>query len=775
MIVLIVEVHAQQNSATPEIALNNWRRTHLQEKLYVHTDKNIYAPGEIAWLKVYYVDGSYHRPLKLSEIAYLELVGADNKPLMQTMISLEKNDGGGSFMIPFSLPTGYYKLRCYTQWMRNFDEHFFFEKIIGIINVQQKSRDSVTITKDNYDFGIFPESGNLVDGIESKIAIHITDPFGKGMDGKGFVTDGTDTVAHFETKKMGMGHFQLTPATSHKYIAHIILDNGKNVEKELPASTDNGFVMKVTGDNNEKLLIQIEAKHKSNNTVYLFAHTRGIVKAAALIQMVNNHGEFSIDKNSLDEGVTQLTLFENNQPVCERLYFIFPKNKFRIDAIADASSYERRKKITINIKSSGEENNTTAHLSAAIYKVDSLQQPDEMNIQNYLLLSSDLTGYVESASWYFENNEGRETAMDDLMLTQGWRRFKWTDILQMQKPVWQFAPEYNGEIISARITDKRNGRLLERAPVFLSIPGSDTKFWSSLSDAEGVANFEIKNSFGTREFILQSADSNAVINFVSPFSSTYTNLLLPSFNTQSIDSTASTRKNIYAQVQQAYHEKMLDSFNVSKEDKTPFFIKPDVAYLLDRFTRFTSMEEVMREYIREVNVVNYGGSFHLHVMNGINRMPFQTDPLVLLDGVAMLDMNKFMDYDPFKIKSIAVVTKKYFLGNINYFGIIDCKTYKGDMNGFALDPRSVILDFDGLQQQREFYSPTYETPQQIGSRMPDFRTLLYWNPSLKIPSGSNTNVEFYSSDATGKYVIVIEGISDKGTPATSKVFFEVKK
>jgi len=694
---------------------------------------------------------------------------------MQTMMSLEKNDGDGSFMIPFVLPTGYYKLRCYTQWMRNFNEHFFFEKIIGIINMQQKNSDSVIVAKENYDFGIFPEGGNLVDGIESKIAIHITDQYGKGMEGKGFLTDGNDTVAHLETKKMGMGHFELTPAISHKYIAHIILDNGKNVEKELPASTDNGFVMKVTTGNNEKLLIHIEAKHKSNNSVYLFAHTRGIVKAAALIPMVNDHGEFSIDKNSLDEGITQLTLFENSQPVSERLCFIFPKNKFRIDAMPDASGYARRKRITINIKSSGEENNTTARMSAAIYKVDSLQQPDEMNIQNYLLLSSDLAGYIESPSWYFENNEGREAAMDDLMLTQGWRRFKWSDILQMQKPVWQFAPEYNGEIISVRITDKRNGNLVERAPVFLSIPGSDTKFWSSITDAEGIANFEIKNSFGTREFILQSSDSNAKINFVSPFSTRYTNRILPPFNTQSTDSITSTRKNVYAQIQQTYHEKMLDSFIRFKDDKTPFFIKPDVVYPLDRFTRFTSMEEVMREYIREVNVVNYGGSFHLHVMNGISRMPFQTDPLVLLDGVAMLDMNKFMEYDPFKIKSIAVVTKKYFLGNINYFGIIDCKTYNGDMNGFALDPRSVILDFDGLQQRREFFSPTYQTQQQISSRMPDFRTLLYWNPSLKISSGTNTNVEFYSSDAVGKYVIVVEGISDKGTPATSKVYFEVKK
>jgi hypothetical protein len=184
---------------------------------------------------------------------------------------------------------------------------------------------------------------------------------------------------------------------------------------------------------------------------------------------------------------------------------------------------------------------------------------------------------------------------------------------------------------------------------------------------------------------------------------------------------------------------------------------------------------VLREYVREVNVVNYNGSFHLHVMNGINRSPFQTDPLILLDGVAMLDINKFMEYDPMKIKSIDVVTKKYFLGNLSYYGIIDCKTYHGDMSGYALDPRSVVIDFDGLQQQREFYSPSYETMQQYAGRLPDFRTTLYWNPSLKTGNTGSEELVFFSSDVAGRYVVVIQGISDDGIPAVTSLYFTVKK
>lgn len=769
-------IMAQQNESTvAATALDNWHKHNLQEKLFVHTDKDVYLPGEIAWFKIYYVDGTFHRPLQLSEIAYLELIDKSNKPVMQTMVSLKKLAGSGSFLVPSELTTGYYKLRCYTQWMRNFDANFFFEKKIAVVTAEQSARDTAQPKKEIYDLGFFPEGGNLIDGVESKIAFHVTNQYGIGLDGNGIILDGNDTLIRFETAKMGMGHFSLTPVAGHHYLGRFTLSNGQIIEKQLPASLDHGTTMKLIDNGDGKLLVSIMSKYSAASSVILFAHTRGVVKTTVAIPIVNGLGATAIDKNLLDEGITHFTVFDNERPVCERLYFTFPRNRFQILASSEQAEYGKRNKIKINIKTSDEKGSPEmAQVSAAIYRLDNFADSSEINIQNYLLLASDLNGYIESPSWYFADQASKGTAMDDLMLTHGWRRFKWNDILSSQKTAWKYAPEYNGEIFSARVTDKRSGSLVDNARVFLSIPGATTKFWSSITDMEGVANFEIKNSFGNREFIMQSSDSNAAINFISPFSTEHSAYQLPPFNKNSFDSTVLNRKSIYVQVQHAYHENNLDSFVAYKDDKAPFFLKPDVVYSLDRFTRFTTMEEVLREYIREVNVVNYGGSFHLHVMNGITRMPFQTDPLILLDGVAMLDINKFMEYDPFKIKTIEVVTRKYFLGNMSYFGIVDCKTYKGDMDGYAVDPRSVILDFDGLQQQREFYSPSYETVQQQSTRMPDFRTTLYWNPSLRT-AGGNSSLEFYSSDAAGRYVVVVQGISDRGIPAVTSFYFNVKK
>jgi hypothetical protein len=365
--------------------------------------------------------------------------------------------------------------------------------------------------------------------------------------------------------------------------------------------------------------------------------------------------------------------------------------------------------------------------------------------------------------------------MDDLMLTQGWRRFNWNDILQQQKPTWKFAPEFNGEIVSARITDKPTGLPIENAPVFLSVPGKNTRFWSSVSDSDGIANFELRNSFGNQEFIFQSPDDHTVISFISPFSAKFYDYQVPLLNLAQIDLTSMNKERIYHQVQHVYNESKLNNFIINKEDSTPFYLKPDVVYLLDRYTRFSTLEEVLREYIREINVSNSGGSFHLHVNDARNRVPFEPDPLILLDGVAILDINKFMNYDPLKIKSIEVVTKKYFLGGRGYYGIVDCKTYKGDMNSYELDTRSVIVDFEGLQRQREFYSPSYETPQKYSSRLPDFRSLLYWNPLLRTGNAGTEDIEFFSSDAAGRYVAVIQGISDQGNPAVRTLYFKVKK
>src|ERR1700704_3064757 len=79
-----------QQAGVGEISnqFDQYRKKALQEKMYVHSDKNTYLAGEILWFKIYNVEASTHKSLDVSKIAYAELVDKNNKPLMQAKISL---------------------------------------------------------------------------------------------------------------------------------------------------------------------------------------------------------------------------------------------------------------------------------------------------------------------------------------------------------------------------------------------------------------------------------------------------------------------------------------------------------------------------------------------------------------------------------------------------------------------------------------------------------------------------------------------------------------
>jgi len=771
-----LQCFGQNTPPDPQSAFANWRRNNLQEKIFVHSDKDLYLTGEIAWFKIYDVDGSFHRPLSISRVAYVELMDDQNKVQIQSKIALDNAVGNGSILLSHFLHTGYYKLRCYTTWMKNSDPNFFFEKEIGIINAERIEKDSSQPSTRNFELAIFPEGGNLVEGISSKIAFHISDQYGEGIAAEGSIVDqGRDTVAQISSGKTGNGHFILKPQSGHLYIARINIPGGKIIEKQLPAALAAGTTIQLTEDNDGRITAAIHST--SLYSVYLFVHTRGIVKLATVVNLTNGQGSVTLDRKALDEGISHFTVFDGATPVCERLYFVFPDKQLQIGANLNETIYEKRAPIKLTVSANSiSDTAVKGNFSVAVYRIDSMENSWSFDIGQYFLLNSDIPTQIQDAAWYFNlNGEERTQAMDDLMLTAGWRRFAWKDVMQNQKPAWRFAPEFNGQIVSVKIVDKASGIPLERKTIYCSSPGKNTKFWSATSDANGIANFELKNFYGDRQLIFQSPDSSATINYIPPFSTQFSTRKLAPFQLLSSRLTAVNRRNIYQQVEHAYNEDQLNLFGASNEDLTPFYVRAEAHYQLDRYTRFATMEEVLREYVREVNVVNYGGSFHLHVFNALNRSPFQTDPLVLLDGVAMLNTNRFMDYDPLKIKTIEVVTKKYYLGDVSFNGIVDCKTYKGDLNGFDLDAKSVILDFEGLQQQREFYSPAYKDLQMKNSRLPDFRTVLYWNPYTIFSGRKPVELEWYSSDVPGKYVVDIQGISNDGHPASTRLYFTVSK
>jgi hypothetical protein len=215
-----------------------------------------------------------------------------------------------------------------------------------------------------------------------------------------------------------------------------------------------------------------------------------------------------------------------------------------------------------------------------------------------------------------------------------------------------------------------------------------------------------------------------------------------------------------------------------KTKPIPFYGKADEVYLLDDYTRFPVMEEVMREYVKGVWVRKRGDQFRFMVLDkGRESKPgiFQDNPLTLLDGVPVFNINKVLEIDPLKVQKIEVMTRKYFLGPLVLNGIVSLSTYNGDLGGIQLDPRSVSIDYEGLQSQREFYSPRYTSAALRGSTLPDQRHQLYWNANVKLTGGKALPIEFYTSDVEGNFYVIVEGLTSKGVAGYTSTVFKVSQ
>jgi hypothetical protein len=760
-------------------SFNNYRQGALQEKVFVHTDKTAYLTGEIMWFKVYVVDGVNNKPLNLSKVVYVDVLDDTQNPLMQAKVALRNGIGSGSLYIPVSANCGNYRLRSYTNWMKNFSPDYYFEKKITIVNPYRAPVTAVKANRSDYDIQFFPEGGNLVTGINSNVAFKAVGKDGKGISFKGAIIDQkNDTVVRFEPLKFGMGHFAFTPAANSTYKAVIRVAGSAAVTKDLPAINSQGYVMQLNDRGSGQLEVTVSSS-TAGGDVYLFAHTRQVAKSVQSSFLNNGTTRFLIDKNSLGDGVSHITIFNGSrQAVCERLYFKRPSKKLLIDAASDKPQYAGRKKVSIDVSAKDQAGKSlNANLSMSVYRLDAYQTGDQSEIASYFWLSSDLRGNIESADYYLKNsNAESDAALDNLMLTQGWRRFQWDEVLKNKPASFSFLPEYNGHIISGKLVEPATNATPGDVVAYLGVPGKRVQLFTAKSDTLGHLLFNTKDFYGPGEIVVQTntkRDSTYRIDILSPFSEQYSKTPIPAFNITADMQKSLEAQSLGMQVQNIYAGNKIKQFYDPGIDSTAFFGKPDKSYKLDDYTRFTTMEEVLREYIREVNVFHPNKQYHIKVIN--EKGFLEGDPLVMLDGIPIFDMNKVLALDPLKMRKLDVIHDRYFWGPADAEGILSYTTYKGDLGGVELDPHAVVVDYEGMQLQRVFYSPVYDTDSQAASRLPDFRNLLYWAPVINTSAQGKNQVSFYTSDQEGQYVGVVQGITANGEAGTQYFKFEVKK
>jgi hypothetical protein len=776
-------VYSQDRINEVEKKFNRYRIENLQEKVFIHADKDFYLPGEIIWFAIYVVDAQKHQSLDMSKVAYVEIIAKDTKRILQAKVELENGHGNGSFLLPASIASGNYLIRAYTSWMKNYSSEFYFEKPITLVNPlkaagKQTEKDSLA-----YDFQLFPEGGNLVNNLESKIAFRLNDKNGKGINGVGYVlNDKNDTVSQFKSHLFGIGNFLFTPKKGNSYKAIMKLENKLVLSKELPTGFDKGWVMKLTDVDSAAIKITVNAAAAGDGLpVYLFAHSRMGNKFSITKELESGTTTFDINKKLLSEGITHFTIFNaQGLALCERLFFKAPVKVMEIQTTTDQATYGTRKKVNIQLQAA--ENNqlpVNARMSLSVFMIDSLQKTGNINIVNYLYLLSDLKGNIESPDYYFNTTSVEAIrAADNLMLTHGWRRFKWQDILAEIKTPIESLAETEGHIIKVKALDVKTKMPIANANTYLSIPGKYFQIQSATSNVNGELFFNLKNFYGANDAVLTTTalSGKHQLDIINPFSEKPCAIPIPAYTFFNEWGQQLLNRSISIQSDNAYNGTEKQKFDIKKKsDTVAFYGNPYKTYLLDDYTRFLTMEEVVQEYVTEVRLKKLNEKSRLAVFNLPYKTFFQNEPLVLLDGVPLTSANTMVAFDPLKIKKIEVVPNKYYRGISAEEGIVSLHTFEGDLAGLTLDSTNLVIAYEGMQLERIFYSPKYETTAQLENRAADFRNLLYWTPLLKTDNEGKGECSFFTSDLPGNYVVVVNAIGANGLVASKAIKFTVYK
>ena len=336
-----------------------------------------------------------------------------------------------------------------------------------------------------------------------------------------------------------------------------------------------------------------------------------------------------------------------------------------------------------------------------------------------------------------------------------------------------YLPEIRGHLITGTLTSNSQGT--SKRNILASIPGPDFVFHATATDQNG--NFAmIIDRFpesSTMMFQVQEDDiSNYTLKIDDPFLSDYSRFKPAPLSIDTGLQAIIDERNIYTQIENAYYTGKKDS--VPSTSFASFYNIPHKIYRLDDFTRFPTMEDIFREYIPEVVVKRSKNTFSLQAVSPGVGDPPSKEPLMLIDGVPILNTNTFMAYDPLKIDRIEIVTEKYFYGSLYVDGIVSVKTYKGDVEDLpSINSRKENLV--KIQAGKIYSFPDYSTDKFKLDRVPDYRLQLYWNPNVTVTKDQSATVDFYTSDVTGDFEIIVEGFSSAGVLVSTREMISVSK
>jgi hypothetical protein len=205
-----------------------------------------------------------------------------------------------------------------------------------------------------------------------------------------------------------------------------------------------------------------------------------------------------------------------------------------------------------------------------------------------------------------------------------------------------------------------------------------------------------------------------------------------------------------------------------------FYGQPENTIKMSDYIELTSLREVVKEIIPNVYTLKQNGKYDFKLINKFRGQPFENKPLVLVDGVPIYDFEKVLSISSKEIEKTDVINTRYFYSEYVFDGIVSFITKKGNLSAMEFDNSIFRQVYEGCQVKNDFYSPDYSNDLIRNDRIPDFRNTLYWKPDLRTIKDGKAEIEFFTSDESGEYIVVVEGITTDGRRGFSTSTLPVK-
>ncbi len=299
---------------------------------------------------------------------------------------------------------------------------------------------SIPILLSKLNLDLFPEGGDLVVGLPSRVYFQALKPSGKPAEVTGVVIDEAGAeIARVESYYHGMGRFEITPEAGRRYEVKVLRPVGVTRAYRLPAARPDGVVMRVADDftgQRSDCRVTLHATQAVPD-VTVVASLRETIRTVRTLDLVPGANEIALYPES-GQGVMRITVLDAEfAPLCERLVYRNQGHDLRVEIEADKDHYMPREKVTLNIRSmlpNGKPVPADLCLSVVDDRVLMYADDKTAHILTHLYLEKDLPGTIEEPNRYFDPDEEKaELALELLMGTRGWRRFEWQRVRESEK------------------------------------------------------------------------------------------------------------------------------------------------------------------------------------------------------------------------------------------------------------------------------------------------------------------------------------------------------